>query len=59
MSFSVIPSDKFKKEAKRLIKKIPSLKQELADLSSLLEQEPETGTALGSNCFKLRLAIKE
>lgn len=36
MDFSVIPSDKFKKEAKRLIKKYPSLKQELAHLAATL-----------------------
>ncbi len=58
MNFSVIPSDKFKKEAKRLIKKFPSLKQELADLSTTLTNEPETGTPLGNNTYKIRLAIK-
>jgi mRNA-degrading endonuclease YafQ of YafQ-DinJ toxin-antitoxin module len=46
MSFSVIPSERFKKEAKRLIKKFPSLKQELAELSHTLTNEPETGTNL-------------
>ncbi len=29
MTYSVIPIEKFKKEAKRLIKKYPSLKNEL------------------------------
>ncbi|MCW3108680.1 MAG: hypothetical protein JWQ09_3186 [Segetibacter sp.] len=58
MNFSVIPSDKFKREAKRLIKKFPSLKEELADLNVTLEKEPETGTALGNNTYKIRLAIK-
>lgn len=58
MIFSVIPSDKFKKEAKRFIKKFPSLKQELADLNLTLEQGPETGTPLGNNTYKIRLAIK-
>jgi len=29
MSYNVLPSEKFKKEAKRLIKKFPSLKQKL------------------------------
>ena len=33
MSFNVIPTNKFKKEAKRLIKKYPSLKTELFKLS--------------------------
>jgi hypothetical protein len=45
MSFSVIPSVKFKKEVKRLSKKYPSLKEELAELNETLENEPETGTA--------------
>ena len=58
MSFSVIPSDRFKKEAKRLIKKFPSLRQELADLSGTLTDKPETGTPLGNDTYKIRLAIK-
>jgi len=58
MSFSVIPSGKFKKEAKRLIKKFPSLKQELADLNIALATNPETGVALGNDTHKIRLAIK-
>ncbi len=58
MNFSVIPSDKFKKEAKRLVKKFPSLKTELADLSVTLTNEPEKGTALGNDTYKIRLAIK-
>ncbi len=36
MNFSVIPSDKFKKETKRLIKKYPSLKLELSALNAIL-----------------------
>ncbi len=58
MNFSVIPSDKFKREAKRLIKKFPSLKQELAGLSAILEKEPETGTSLGNDTYKIRIAVK-
>ena len=57
MNFRVIPSDKFKKEAKRLAKKYPSLKIELAELNATLANEPETGTALGNNTYKIRLAI--
>lgn len=58
MSFSVIPSDKFKKEAKRLSKKYPSLKEELAELNDTLGNKPETGTPLGNDTYKIRLAIK-
>ena len=58
MSFSVIPSDKFKKEAKRLFKKYASLKEELAELNNTLSNAPETGTPLGKDIYKIRLAIK-
>ncbi len=58
MSYSVIPSGKFKKEAKRLIKKFPSLKQELLELSIILSQQPDTGTSLGNDIYKIRVAIK-
>lgn len=58
MSHKVIPSDKFKKEAKRLIKKFPSLKQELLELGEVLTNEPGNGTPLGNNLYKIRLSIK-
>ncbi|TAE17314.1 MAG: hypothetical protein EAZ47_06215 [Bacteroidetes bacterium] len=58
MRFSVIPTDKFKKEAKRLIKKFPSLKAELVSLSDALENNPSIGTPLGNSSFKIRIASK-
>jgi len=58
MNFSVIPSEKFKKEVKRLIKKYPSLKLELANLALTLAKDPETGIPLGNNTYKIRVAIK-
>jgi hypothetical protein len=58
MNFNVIPTDIFKKEAKRLIKKYPSLKDELSELNEILEENPETGTSLGYNAYKIRIAIK-
>jgi len=58
MSFSVIPSGKFKKEAKRLIKKFSSLKEELLELSVLLSEQPEIGTPLGNDTYKIRIAIR-
>lgn len=57
MNFSVIPTSKFKKEAKRLIKKFPSLKNELVELYEILSVNPETGTALGDGKYKIRVAI--
>jgi len=58
MNYSIIPVDKFKKEAKRLIKKYPSLKKELNDLNNILISNPTTGTSLGNNTYKIRIAIK-
>ena len=57
MSFSVETVAPFRKEAKKLVKKYPSLKKELAQLGDLLSKAPFTGTALGNNCHKIRLAI--
>ena len=58
MSYKIIPTDRFKKEAKRLIKKFPSLKSELLQLNDLLHTSPTAGTALGSSMFKIRIAVK-
>lgn len=58
MSYSIIPIEKFKKEAKRLVKKYPSLKKELSNLISVLESNPTTGTSLGNNAYKIRISIK-
>lgn len=57
MSYKVDTIAPFRKEAKKLIKKYPSLKSELAALGSSLSANPTTETALGNNCFKIRLAI--
>jgi mRNA-degrading endonuclease RelE of RelBE toxin-antitoxin system len=57
MSYSVELSSNFKKEAKKLIKKYPSLKIELVKLFFELEQNPTLGIPLGDNIYKIRLAI--
>ncbi|MBI3883432.1 MAG: hypothetical protein HY305_04245 [Sphingobacteriales bacterium] len=58
MNYNIFPVDKFKKEAKRLIKKYPSLKAELLELNDLLSENPTSGTFLGNNTYKIRLSIK-
>ena len=58
MSYKIAAIPNFKKEAKRLIKKFRSLKQELANLAQILEKNPHTGTPLGINCYKIRLSIE-
>jgi mRNA-degrading endonuclease RelE of RelBE toxin-antitoxin system len=57
MSYNVELSANFSKEAKRLIKKYPSLKKELAELFNYLEENPTTGIPLGNDIYKIRLAI--
>ncbi len=57
MSYNIVPTDNFKKEAKRLIKKYASLKSELEKLNDELEENPTLGTNLGNDIYKIRLAI--
>jgi hypothetical protein len=57
MSYNVELTDYCKRQFKRLARKYPSLKKELAGLIDTLELKPDTGTPLGNNCFKIRLAI--
>lgn len=57
MSYKIELSSNFKKEAKRLTKKYPSLKTELAFLFTELEENPTIGTPLGNDIYKIRLAI--
>lgn len=58
MSYKIQPLPTFQRQAKRLIKKFKSLKQELQELNQSLEENPEQGTPLGQNCFKIRLSIR-
>ena len=57
MSFDVELTDHFKKEAKKLTKKYRSLKAELEALGEQLAENPTTGTPLGHDVYKVRLAI--
>lgn len=57
MNYNVQITSYFKKQVKRLLKKYPSLKSELSNLFSSLEQDPNQGVSLGNNCYKIRIAI--
>ncbi|NCA86274.1 MAG: hypothetical protein EOM83_11985 [Clostridia bacterium] len=57
MSFKVKTLSVFERQAKRLIKKFPSLKKELQELIKGVMEKPEKGTFIGHNCYKIRLAI--
>ena len=58
MSYKVDTTPPFSRGAKKLIKKYPSLKNELAKPGNQLSNDPTTGTALGNQCYKIRLAIR-
>jgi mRNA-degrading endonuclease RelE of RelBE toxin-antitoxin system len=57
MSFNVKTIHVFERQAKRLMKKFPSLKKEIQALIQELKEEPTKGTSIGYNCYKIRLAI--
>lgn len=58
MSFEVLTTSDFKRDAKHLIKKYKSLKTEFLELVASLEENPTQGTPLGNDCYKIRLALK-
>ena len=57
MKYNVLTIPPFDRQLKRLAKKFPSLKAEYATLIDELEENPEKGSHLGNNCFKIRLRI--
>jgi len=58
MSYKVETTGNFDKEAKKLAKKYPSLKNDLSLLFSQLENNPTMGTHIGNNIYKIRIAIQ-
>ncbi|QJD77855.1 type II toxin-antitoxin system RelE/ParE family toxin [Spirosoma rhododendri] len=58
MSYSIETISVFDRQAKRLAKKYISLKADIQVLVNELRKQPELGTAIGKNCYKIRLAIK-
>lgn len=57
MSFEIRPLPVFEREARRLIKKYPSLIKEISALGLKLAKDPRQGDALGKSCYKVRMAI--
>jgi mRNA-degrading endonuclease RelE of RelBE toxin-antitoxin system len=57
MSFEVVATEPFKRKLKRLLKKHRSLKNDLGGLIDELSENPEKGTPLGNDCYKIRLRI--
>jgi mRNA-degrading endonuclease RelE of RelBE toxin-antitoxin system len=57
MKFSIKTIPTFSKELKKLARKYPSIKLEYSQLLDLLEVNPNFGSPLGKDCYKIRLAI--
>ncbi len=55
---AIIVTANFEREAKKLLKKYPSLKQEIFDLSEKLRHNPGLGVKLSHNVYKIRVAVK-
>ena len=54
---SIIPSDEFRRQAKRLLKKHKTLTDDLAELQRLLLDNPFIGIDLGGGKRKIRLKV--
>jgi mRNA-degrading endonuclease RelE of RelBE toxin-antitoxin system len=57
MSYKIETIPNFDKELKRLAKKYNSVKTDIISLTEELLINPQTGTALGNNCYKIRMPI--
>ena len=56
--FSVRPARSFEKDAKKLLKKYASLRNELIELGDELAENPTLGIPLGKDCYKIKIGIK-
>jgi mRNA-degrading endonuclease RelE of RelBE toxin-antitoxin system len=58
MNYKVIPTPRFKRQAKKLLKKYNSLSAELQAFERDLMANPVQGQSLGQNVYKVRVAVK-
>ena len=57
LNVSIIPSDEFRRQAKRLLKKYKTLSDDLTELQRKLLANPFVGTDLGGGKRKIRLKV--
>jgi mRNA-degrading endonuclease RelE of RelBE toxin-antitoxin system len=58
MKTEIVISNNFHREAKKYLKEYRSLKSELENLYKQLIENPQIGTPIGNNSFKIRLSVK-
>ena len=56
MNLTIIPTPEFVKAVKKLSKNYKKIAHDLEILKNELLIDPRSGTALGKNCYKIRLA---
>ena len=57
MNYKIFRSDNFSKQLKKLAKKYPSIITDYAYLVNTLKLDPQLGSPLGNNCYKIRMKI--
>ncbi len=57
MSYKIFRSENFSRQLKRLAKKYPSIKNDYVNLLDSLKKDPQIGSPLGNNCYKVRMKI--
>jgi mRNA-degrading endonuclease RelE of RelBE toxin-antitoxin system len=57
MSYNVVIASEFAKEAKRIAKKHPGIKADIAKLITELTNHPTMGTPLGHDFYKIRMSV--
>jgi len=55
MNLIIKPLESFKKSAKKLAKRYKNIAKDLKGLEDELSSNPDCGTYIGSNCFKIRV----
>ena len=58
MNYSVLYTEKFKKQAKKLKKKYPSFKNDIIEFENIVKEDYEKGTLLLENIYKIRIKIE-
>jgi len=56
MNLTIKPLESFKKSAKKLAKRYKNIAEDLCTLEEELTTNPDRGTYIGSNCYKIRVA---
>lgn len=57
MKYQVIPTPRFQKESKKIVRKYSDFREDLSNLIDSLAIQPEQGNYLGEGIYKLRVSI--